>query len=530
VTSSLLHLAARLVARIVVPVVTVVVTVIAAGLAVAAPPPAAATGPAVASSPSPTVPTLRPPEDPQAVVVEVPTRSPSTPTTNPCPQLTRGDFEYRFIDDGTPATSVAVPDWTAPLRLDLERPPLTATITLNRNVVLPEGAACRYAFTYASYAAEGPTWETSGRLTLVDLVTDAIDAASRSITLVVKPPPCVGQIDLWAGTQRFDGTADPLPRYPEPVPPDVSVATWNGDRDCVGDGVVADLVPFPVPSCPGQPLSWLVVNPNGLGVEASVVLEGSVDPDARRTLLAPGVTTIVAASAEPVVLVLSWTRDDGGRRTVRQPSAAPLAPGTPEFGRRCEADEPGVTMDKTADPEEGRTLSPGASVRWTIVVVNTGTTALSGVEVLDVVPAYARVTDPGGAEVRDGGTVLSWVLSLAPGQRVEVGYSGVVVEEVPAGVDLELVNTAVLPVMGLSDTTRHPLAVATGTGTVTGSPTTGTSVAPGGPPGPRGPLSFTGSNLVGLLVAATGALLLGLLLLRLSRRGRGRILRGSRVV
>lgn len=484
----------------------VAAAVLGAGLLVAVP--------AVPAGAQPTVPAPPPPAvDDQSVVLEVPGAGPTSPPTSVCPALTRADFSYAFADGGVPAGTQTIDGWTEPVRLGLDLPPVTVTVSLRPGVDLPVGGNCRYSFSLASYATEGPTPGTVGRRTPVGgPVTGVLGSGAPTLILTVAPPPCTGQVDLWAGTQRYDDGD---------VPPDVSVATWNGDRDCTGGGVVADLVAFGTPACPGSPLSWLVVNANGRAVQVDVVVEGGATPFSATLLAQPGATPVQAdgAPAATAAITVTWRDDSGTERTIREPAAPDLVPGTPDHDRICLGVAPGLSVDKTADPPEGTTVPLGGRVTWIVTVGNESGTEARDLEIVDVVPAYASVVEAGGGEVSDDGRLIRWRVTVAPGERVVLTWSGDVATVVPGGVDL--VNTALAPTFGLVDITRHPLAALSSPGATppgqSPSATAGAG-AGGGGQGPRGPLAFTGAGvtvLVGIGVAAAAA---GGVMVAVSRR------------
>ncbi len=490
-------------------------------------------------SPSPTA------TDPQAVVVVVPTPSGGGTVPSPtdvCPTLGRDQFVYRFSDEGLPPQERTIDNWTVPVRLDTARAPVRVVISLADDVSLPTGLNCRYDFSFASYDTEGGTWPTSGTPTLRDFVSGAIEANRRELTLVVDPPTCAGQLDLYRGTTRYDGVAGPLPTYPTPIPATQSIATWNGDRNCLGPGVVADLSLLAIAPCPGDTgLTWLLVNPNGRAVDVRLELLNATLTWTARVLAAPGVSPITvvvplpAAGGQQPTLVATYLLDGEVERTSRADALPVLGADSPQFPVAC-TDPPPVTVDKTAVPAEGTTVSPGTSITWRVLVTNVSAGALSGVSVVDVVPAYATVTDPGSAVISADGRQLTWRVDLAAGAGIELTCTATVTATAPVGLDL--VNVVVLPATGGSDTTRHPIGATTPTPGTTAPPTSGPSSGPpdspaaGGSP-PRGPLSFTGADVLGAVVGGSIAVVLGTLLVlaadRSRRRGPRTAATGSRV-
>ncbi len=442
--------------------------------------------------------------DPQSVVVRVP--GPTGTATSPgqvCPDLGRADFTYTFT---TVSRSTVLDDWRSPTRITSDEPPSQVTIALADDVEIPEGRNCRYAFSLASYSATASSDGTQSGLVLSDVATGVIDAERTTLTLVVALSGCFTAIELYTGEARHAS--------PSAVPGGESVAGWDGDRDCVGPGVVADLVVVAVPPCPAATsLSWLVINPNGRAVEVALATEGGSSPWSAGVLALPGSTPVIVGQrpAPDAVLVASWVDSAGATRSARSTPVAPLAPGTPEYDVRClGASDPAVTLIKTAVPPPGEAVAPGRSMTWTVTVINQSAVALSQVAVLDVIPAYASVSDAGGA-VAGAGT-LSWAVDLPAGGRVALHYSGVVVAAAPDGVDL--VNTAVVPLTGQADTTVHPIRL---------QPVASASPTP--PPQaagavPRGPLSFTGADVTTALLVAAFGIVLGVAFVLVTRRGR----------
>ena len=103
-----------------------------------------------------------------------------------------------------------------------------AEVTISANSRLVEG--CSVSWSLASYAAEGPTWETSGTQQLVEHDGVTIDNDNPSGTLRVALPDCYGQTDLYPGLRVYDGVDGPLPRFPDSrVPPDNRSWSIGGD-------------------------------------------------------------------------------------------------------------------------------------------------------------------------------------------------------------------------------------------------------------------------------------------------------------
>jgi uncharacterized repeat protein (TIGR01451 family) len=208
-----------------------------------------------------------------------------------------------------------------------------------------------------------------------------------------------------------------------------------------------------------------------------------------------------------------------------------------------------LALDKTAVPAEGTALGPGDEVTWSLAVTNTGTTPVADVEVVDDIPRFVTLSDPGGAEASEDGGRLTWRVSLGPGESTTLEYAGVVVDEFPAG--SQLVNVAAIPVAGVEDSTRHPLVVtdptassstSTTLSSATSAPTTPTTTTDGSsvtsvgtsagtspvtqppgtaPGGPGGPLARTGVEIAALVLAGVVAVALGVVVVLGARRRPG---------
>ncbi|MBS2539674.1 hypothetical protein KGQ20_43725, partial [Catenulispora sp. NF23] len=107
-----------------------------------------------------------------------------------------------------------------------------------------EGCTGSVDVSLASYDADHAKWEDTGLQTFVDFSTTTLSTASKTSTtahLTVKlpggtAPTCFGQIDLYPGSIKYDGTnGHGLPNHKDGVdtPPGVWTA-WN-DSDATGD-------------------------------------------------------------------------------------------------------------------------------------------------------------------------------------------------------------------------------------------------------------------------------------------------------
>ncbi|MQS15780.1 hypothetical protein F7Q99_26815 [Streptomyces kaniharaensis] len=106
---------------------------------------------------------------------------------------------------------------------------------------------CDYKVSLASYSTEGPTWATSGTQTFLGWATATLNHGNRQATLDVTAhlPKCFGQIDLYNGDKKFDGVANPAPKYPHGVFPDNLISAWNGGHACAPTPTGTPTVPVP---------------------------------------------------------------------------------------------------------------------------------------------------------------------------------------------------------------------------------------------------------------------------------------------
>lgn len=148
-------------------------------------------------------------------------------------------------------------------------------------------------------------------------------------------------------------------------------------------------------------------------------------------------------------------------------------------------DEPG--LEKTADPVDGSTVQPGATITYTVVARNDGDVAIPAEEavVTDLLPAYlsfGAMTPAEGQPVpdvtenEDGTTSLSWQIGeLAPGASVTLTYTVAVSGLVPEGVSL----TNKAEFLTELDSTTHLVPEGDLEIVKAVDPTSGTTVLPG---------------------------------------------------
>ncbi|UGQ10896.1 LPXTG cell wall anchor domain-containing protein [Yinghuangia sp. ASG 101] len=93
---------------------------------------------------------------------------------------------------------------------------------------------CDYAVSLASYSAEGPKWETSGKQKFLGWDTTKLSKSQKSATLDVTAyaPKCFGQVDLYGNGKKYDGNENPLPHYNDAPFPTNLITAWNGGKAC----------------------------------------------------------------------------------------------------------------------------------------------------------------------------------------------------------------------------------------------------------------------------------------------------------
>ncbi|MEI3844517.1 MULTISPECIES: isopeptide-forming domain-containing fimbrial protein [unclassified Microbacterium] len=144
---------------------------------------------------------------------------------------------------------------------------------------------------------------------------------------------------------------------------------------------------------------------------------------------------------ETVTITYTVTVDaDAGGQTVRNvvtgeatpPGGATITPPPDEV--ITPVNEPGFSLNKSADPESSSDVFEGQTITYTLTGENTGQTALAGVQLRDDLrgvlesadyndDAVATIDGVGAGPVTFDGTVLSWDGALEIGQTVTVVYS-----------------------------------------------------------------------------------------------------------
>ncbi|GAA2278455.1 MULTISPECIES: LPXTG cell wall anchor domain-containing protein [Kitasatospora] len=124
--------------------------------------------------------------------------------------------------------------------------------TIQVRLVGETSPGCDYKVSLASYSTEGPDWGTSGTQTFLGWATTTLNHDRPQATLDVSAhlPKCFGQIDLYAGDQKFDGVSNPAPHFPDTVVPRNLITAWNGGSACQptpSSSPSAPVSPNPVP-------------------------------------------------------------------------------------------------------------------------------------------------------------------------------------------------------------------------------------------------------------------------------------------
>lgn len=93
---------------------------------------------------------------------------------------------------------------------------------------------CQYVVSLASYSTEGPNWASSGTQKFLgwDSVVLTKDLAQTVLDVSAATPECFGQIDLYSGDRKYDGTDAPVPHYPDSQIGSHLIAHWNGGAAC----------------------------------------------------------------------------------------------------------------------------------------------------------------------------------------------------------------------------------------------------------------------------------------------------------
>ncbi len=191
---------------------------------------------------------------------------------------------------------------------------------------------CDYRVSLASYDTEGPTWATSGKQTFLGWATTTLRSGNRQATLDVSAhlPKCYGQIDLYNGDKKFDGVANPAPRYPDGVFPDNLISAWNGGKACAPTPTGTPTVPVPTSSA--SPTATATPHPTGTptatttpSATATASPSTTAKPSAPATTGTPSSGTPSTAPAVPAPSAPADTTGPVGKPTVNPVSTTPAS-------------------------------------------------------------------------------------------------------------------------------------------------------------------------------------------------------------
>ncbi|MFH9355313.1 hypothetical protein [Kitasatospora sp. NPDC017646] len=191
---------------------------------------------------------------------------------------------------------------------------------------------CDYRVSLASYDTEGPTWATSGKQTFLGWATTTLRSGNRQATLDVSAhlPKCYGQIDLYNGDKKFDGVANPAPRYPDGVFPDNLISAWNGGKACAPTPTGTPTVPVPTSSA--SPTATATPHPTGTptatttpSATATASPSTTAKPSAPATTGTPSSGTPSTAPAVPAPSAPADTTGPVGKPTANPVSTTPAS-------------------------------------------------------------------------------------------------------------------------------------------------------------------------------------------------------------
>ncbi|MFF9646729.1 hypothetical protein [Kitasatospora aureofaciens] len=191
---------------------------------------------------------------------------------------------------------------------------------------------CDYRISLASYDTEGPTWATSGKQTFLGWATTTLRSGNRQATLDVSAhlPKCYGQIDLYNGDKKFDGVANPAPRYPDGVFSDNLISAWNGGKACVPTPTGTPTVPVPTSSA--SPTATATPHPTGTptatttpSVPATASPSTTAKPSAPATTGTPSSGTPSTTPAVPAPSAPADTTGPVGKPTANPVSTTPAS-------------------------------------------------------------------------------------------------------------------------------------------------------------------------------------------------------------
>ncbi|MEU4173446.1 LAETG motif-containing sortase-dependent surface protein [Streptomyces sp. NPDC026665] len=180
------------------------------------------------------------------------------------------------------------------------------------------GSADPCTASLASYGAQGPTWQTSGKQVFVDFDTATLaHGATDTLDITVPGPECFAQIDLYRGDTKHDGKTGDLPEGPHhPVFKDDLIAAWHGGtKTCATSQSPAPAEPSATPT-PTE--SSITPTPTESSITPTPT-EPSATPTPRPATTAPGLaesSSSAAAVPSPSKRPSSSLAETGSSNTV----------------------------------------------------------------------------------------------------------------------------------------------------------------------------------------------------------------------
>jgi LPXTG-motif cell wall-anchored protein len=199
--------------------------------------------------------------------------------------------------------------WTQNPRMDGGPGPKTVAVKLKGDIA--EG--CSYDVSLASYRTEGPDWKSSGAQAFLAYDTGTLTPERTQITLDVSSgaPFCFGQIDLYNGSTKYDGTGGALPHYPDSATPFGLISAWNGGAPCATPTPTGTGSPTPTGTGTPTPTATGSASPTPTGT-GTPTATGSASPT-------PSVADTSSPSPTP-----STTTPAGGSGSVTPPTGSPV--------------------------------------------------------------------------------------------------------------------------------------------------------------------------------------------------------------
>jgi hypothetical protein len=307
-------------------------------------------------------------------------------------------FSYEYFA-GTPSgdwvSLGSTPDWKSVERVQhlngytndpIENMMVRAVVTLKDGVDITAGD-CEYEFSLASYAAEGPTFATSGQQVFLDHDTDTITAGTTTITLHVLPAECYGQSDLYKGDDVYDGARTPHGPAYAPITFDGNmIANWGGGYGCEEPTESASPSVTPTESASGTPTE----SASGTPTESA-----SGTP----TESASGTPT-ESASVTPT-------------------ESASVAPTESASVTPTDTVSPGVTPTDTVSPTQ--TVNAGATASATSTVLGQATQSVAAATTTTTTPAARVIATQRSASVLARTGVETWTVALVAGVLLLAG-------------------------------------------------------------------------------------------------------------